>query len=345
MKSAVLHAVRMMKTQECPLPQAGEGEVLIKVMACGICGTDVHIFEGDKGAADNPLPIVLGHEFAGVVEAVGPGCSGVQVGEHVCVDPNVLCGHCRYCLCGIGHFCEHMTGIGTTVNGGFSQYCAVPFRAVYRLESGTSFAEGAMAEPLACCLHGMDMCNVAAGDNVVVIGGGMIGLLMVQLAKLCGAAHVALVEPVAAKREKGKALGADICIDPLAEDAAAVLAAAGIARVNAVVECVGKPATIQQALALAGNKSVVMIFGLTKPDETVAVQPYEVFRKEMEIKSSFINPYTIGRAVALIGQKKVDVSSMVAECIPLERLAQVLGSAELRSKGKYIVEPWQGADA
>lgn len=341
MKSVVLNAVKDIRVEERPVPQPGAGEVLIKVMACGVCGTDVHIFEGDKGAADNPLPIVLGHEFAGVVEQVGPGVAGVAPGARVCVDPNVLCGHCYYCLNGIGHFCENMVGIGTTVDGGFSQYCVVPQRAVYRLADGTSFAEGAMAEPLACCLHGIDMCHITAGDNVVVIGGGLIGLLMVQLAKICGAARVVLVEPVPGKREAGQKLGADLCIDPMAGDVKAALAGAGIHRVSVVIECVGKPATIQQAIDIAGKKSIVMMFGLTKPEEKIEVLPYEVFRKEVELKASFINPYTIGRAVALIDQKRVDVSGMVAGHIPLEGLADVLSNPQLRSKGKYIVEPWQ----
>ena len=340
MKSAVLHAAKNIQTEELPIPKPGDGEILIKVMACGICGTDVHIFEGDKGAADNPLPIVLGHEFAGIVEETGRNAGDFKQGDPVCIDPNVLCGHCYYCLNGIGHFCENMVGIGTTVYGGFSQYCVVPRRAVYRLGDKVSFAEGAMAEPLACCLHGIDMCGISPGDNVVVIGGGMIGLLMLQLAKISGAAHVTLIEPVASKRETGRSLGADLCIDPVLEDVKSALCSAGIRRAGIVIECVGKPATIQQAIDIAGNKSVVMMFGLTKPEEKIEVLPYEVFRKELEIKASFINPYSIGRAIALINQKRVDVSSMVADLIPLERLGEILASTELRSNGKYIVDPW-----
>ena len=339
MKSAVLRKIKEIAVEDREIPQPGAGEVLLRVMACGVCGTDVHIFEGGKGAGDSPLPIVLGHEFSGVVEKTGPGAEGFAPGDRVCVDPNVLCGHCYYCLNGIGHFCENMIGIGTMVSGGFAEYCVVPSRAAYRLADGVSFAEGAMAEPLACCLHGMDMCNIAAGDCVVIIGGGMIGLIMVQLAGIYGAARVALIEPVAAKRELGGKLGADICIDPLAADAGAALKDAGMLRVNTVIECVGRPSTIMQAIEIAGKKSVVMMFGLTKPEEAIEVKPFELFRKEIELKSSFINPYTIGRAVTLINQKRVDVASMVAGHIPLERLAEVLSSDDLRNRGKYIVKP------
>ncbi len=319
----------------------GSDEILIRVFACGICGTDVHIFEGDKGAADNPLPIVLGHELAGTVEKTGSGVTGYAQGDHVCVDPNVLCGHCGYCRGGIGHFCEHMTGIGTTVDGGFSQYCVVPQRAVYHLAPHIPFSAGAMSEPLSCCLHGIDMCGIKPGENVVVIGGGMIGLLMIQLTKISGAAFTALVEPVESKRAEGKRLGADLCMDPASEDILETLAKNGVRRVGVVIECVGKPATIEQAIGIAGKYSTVMMFGLTKPEEEVHILPYEIFRKEVVLKASYINPYTIGRAIDLISREKVDVSSMLTEVIPLERLPEVLSSSTLRSKGKFVVDPWK----
>jgi 2-desacetyl-2-hydroxyethyl bacteriochlorophyllide A dehydrogenase len=341
MKSAVLRAVRDIEIRQLPVPAPGPRDVLIKVMACGVCGTDVHIFEGEKGAADNPLPIVLGHEFAGVVERTGSDVTDLAKGDAVCVDPNVMCGHCYYCRSGIGHFCERMIGIGTTVNGGFSEYCAVPRQAVYRLGKGVPFEAGAMAEPLACCLHGIDLCEIAPGSDVLVMGGGMIGLLMLQLAKLSGAARVALAEPVAGKRADGHRLGADLCIDPTAGDVKQALLDAGIERVDTVIECVGKPSTIEQAIDIAGKRSVVMMFGLTKPDEEIRVRPFEVFRKEVTLKTSFINPYTLGRAVELINQGRIDVSSMLAEVIPLERLAEVLADGRLRSKGKYAVNPQQ----
>ena len=199
-----------MKVQESPVPKLEPDGVLVRVMACGICGTDVHIYEGDKGAADTTPPVILGHEFSGVVEAVGEKVSRVKAGDRVCIDPNSLCGACSYCRTGIGHFCENMVGIGTTVDGGFAEYCAVPESQVYRLAAGISFEEGAMAEPLACCLHGIDLCEIRPGSAVMVIGAGMIGLLMVQLAKLSGVRLVAVLEPVEEKRIMALKLGADL---------------------------------------------------------------------------------------------------------------------------------------
>lgn len=334
MKAAVFEEKGDLRIVELPRPVPGKGEVLVQVMACGVCGTDVHIYHGDEGAAKTPAGTVLGHEFAGIVVEVGPGAEGVSVGDRVCVDPNKLCGCCPQCLGGKGHFCENMVGIGTTVHGGFAQYCAVPASQVHEIAEGTTYEMAAMTEPLACCLHGIDMCGIVPGDTVSVIGGGMIGQLMVQLSRLSGAARVTLIEPVESKRQQALTLGADVCIDPLTED----MAAAGGA--NVVIECVGKPATMAQAIAIAGQKATVMLFGLTAPAEELTVRPFEMFKKELTIKTSYINPYTQSRALSLIDAGRVDVTSCVAACRPLEDLPQVLADPALRRDGKVIICPW-----
>lgn len=339
MKKAVFYGKNDIRIVESDIPSIKENEVLVKVMACGVCGTDVHIYEGAKGAAECEPPKVLGHEFSGVIEAVGANVTRFKKGDRVCVDPNVLCDSCYYCLSGIGHFCENMTGIGTTVDGGFAEYCAVPQKQAYLLSDGTTFEQGAMAEPVACCLHGVDLCNIKPGSLAVVIGGGMIGLIILQLVQLAGASRVALIEPVEAKRQMALKLGASFCIDPGHEDVSEALKKNGMHRVEVVIECVGLPQTMKQAIDIAGKKSTVMMFGLTKPDEEIPVKPFGIFRKEIELKASFINPYTQGRAVELINSKKIDVVSMQCPPIPLEELPAVLSSEEMRKKGKYVVKP------
>ena len=317
----------------------GPHDVLIQVKACGVCGTDVHIYEGDKGAAEVTPPTILGHEFAGIISEVGSQVKNYKPGDRVCIDPNCYCGACDPCRNGVAHYCENMIGYGTTVDGGFAEYCSVDERQVYLLGENTTFEQGAMAEPVACCLHGIDMCEIQPGHQVVVIGGGMIGLLMLQLAKLAGAAKVALLEPVENKREVGKKLGADICIDPMREDVKSRLAECGMNWVNVVIECVGRPSTIEQAIDIAGNKAVVMMFGLTKPDEQIAVKPFQIFQKELVLKASYINPYTQRRALDLINSGRLDVSSMVYEVCGLNELEDVLSRPEIRANGKYIISP------
>jgi hypothetical protein len=155
--------------------------------------------------------------------------------------------------------------------------------------------------------------------------------------KLKGAAKLILIEPIAAKREIAKTLGADITIDPITEDVSTVLQENGITRISTVIECVGKTATMKQAVAIAGKKSTVMLFGLTRPGDEMEIKPFELFKKEITLKASFINPYTQKRALALINSEKIDVASMIYKCIPVTELPSTLADKKLRSAGKYIV--------
>jgi len=339
MKSAVLYGKCDLRVEDFPVPSVGPRQVLIRVKACGVCGTDVHIFHGDKGSADITPPIILGHELAGVITEVGVEVTKYHVGDRVCIDPSYCCDTCEFCRRGEAHYCPERRGYGSRMNGGFAQFCAVHERQLYRLGENTTFEQGAMAEPVACCLHGIDLCGIKAGHQVLVIGGGMIGLIMVQLARLAGAAKVALIATGEGQRAMGRKLGADVCIDPAAQDAAAVLRESGMHWVNTVIECVGKPETVLQAIDLAGRGATVMIFGLTKPDETVPINPFLMFRKELTLKTSFINPYTQQRALDLIDSGRLDVTSMVCPPRPLEDLAEILASREVRRKGKYIISP------
>lgn len=339
MKSAVFYGRCDLRIEERGIPRPGPTEVLIQVKACGICGTDIHIYEGDKGAADVDPPTILGHEFSGIVAETGSDVQHFHKGDRVCIDPNRYCGCCDPCRDGQVHFCEDMTGYGTTVDGGFAEYCVVEESQVYALGKDTTFEQGAMAEPVSCCLHGIDLCQITPGEQVVVIGGGMIGLLMLQLARLSGASKTALLEPVAKKREMGRRLGADICIDPLNEDVKEALSQAGMTWIRTVIECAGLPATMEQAADLAGRKGKVMLFGLTRPDAQISLKPFTIFQKELTIMGSFINPCTQRRALQLIDSGLIDVQSMICRTIGLEELEDVLRDPGLRAEGKYIVIP------
>ena len=339
MKAAVFYGKHDLRVMDQPVPVPGAGQVQIQVRACGICGTDIHIFEGDEGAAKSPAGTILGHEFSGEITAVGPGVTEFKVGDRVCVDPNELCGKCDYCRGGIGHSCTSMNGYGTTVHGGFAEFCVVPTSQVYAIPDGMTFEQAAMAEHVACCIHGIDMCEIHPGDTVAVFGAGMIGLIMLQLAKISGAATLISIEPIAEKREIARKLGADLTIDPFTEDVSEVLKQHGITRVNTVIECVGRTGTIQQAIEIAGPKAVVMMFGLTKPGDEITVKPFGLFKREVVLKASYINPYTQKRAVSLISSGKVDVSSMIYETIPLEQLPGLLADTKKRGLGKYVVTP------
>ena len=169
----------------------------------------------------------------------------------------------------------------------------------------------------------------------------MIGLIMVQLAKLAGAAKVALLEPVKGKRETAEKLGANLCLDPTEKGIQIKrrLRKEGFSWIQTVIECVGRPETIEQAIELADPKAVVMMFGLTRPEESISVKPFQIFQKELELKASYINPGTQQRALDLINSGRLDVSSMVYGVFGLEKLPEILSDPALRAKGKIIISP------
>lgn len=341
MKAAVFHGCKDVRIEDIPARRPLPGEVTVRIEACGICGTDIHIFEGAEGAAKTVPPLVLGHEFSGVIWETGDPTGDLKPGDRVCIDPNDMCGGCYYCRRGMAHFCENMTGIGTTINGGFAEYCTVRRKQVYKMSDSLSFEEGAMTEPLACCLHGMDLVGLKQGQTVMILGGGTIGQIMLQLAKISGASAVILSEPVAAKRLLAAESGADIVVDPLKDDVEGVLRSHGIKAVDAVIECVGRTNTMTDAVRFAGKGGTVMLFGLTDPGAEIPLKPFDIFKKEISIKASFINPYTQGRALALLESGKIDVKRLIAARIGLEELPGALESTAKSAGGKIIVTPQQ----
>lgn len=338
MKSAIFYGKDDLRLVDKKIDELKNDYVMINVKFCGVCGTDVHIYNGAKGSADITKPTVLGHEYSGVITKIGTDVKKIKIGDRVCIDPNCYCGSCTPCRNGLVHYCENMDIFGITEDGGFQEYCVVNEKAVYKLGENTSYEEGAMVEPLGCCLHGIDMCDIKHSDCVAIIGCGMIGLIMLQLVKLAGASKIIMIEPIDSKCKIAFEMGADMCIDPINQDVKRELIANNI-KVSKVIECVGKINTIEMAIDICDNKGLVMMFGLTSPDDEIKVKPFEIFKKELTIKSSFINPYTQQRALDLIDSKKIDVTSMIYDVIPLDELEGILKDPIKRSFGKYLVDP------
>ncbi len=321
--------------REVEQPTPGPGEVVIKNMACGVCGTDVHIKNGEPGSADVTPPVVLGHEYAGEVVAVGSDVSSLAVGDHVTVDPNIYCGQCEYCQNGKKQLCETMQAVGVTQDGGFAQYSLVPASQAFLLNKDVSFESGAMAEPLACCLHGLDLAAIKPGQTVCVVGGGAIGLIMLQLAKLSGAARLLLSEPNEKRRQAAPRLGADLVIDPtnpasrqLAENSADV-----------VIECVGNNPAVQSAFDFAKKGAVLVLFSVPKPEASFPLPLFDVYKKELTIKGSFVNPDTHARAVALINAGRVDFTPIITHRFPLSQLSEAVEAQRGSESIKVLVLP------
>lgn len=337
MKAAVYHGPGDLRVEEVPVRKLKDNEVKIQVKYCGICGTDIHIFHGDGGCCDVTPPLVPGHEFSGVVAEVGAGVKAVKVGDRVTGDPNDMCGECYFCKNGMQHFCKNNIGIGTTVDGGFAEYVIMREKQVYKVSDELSFIEAAMAEPISCCLHGIDLCNIKAGDTVLVMGGGPIGMIMMQLAKNAGASKVIMSEPVEEKREQVLKLGATKTIDPLHEDVEAVLAEY-CENVNVVIECVGNVHTQADAVRFAGRGATIMYFGLAAPEESFPIRPDDIFKKELHITSSYINPYSFERAIQILESGTVELESLITNVVPLDNIADVFTKPEYRRTGKVMIQ-------
>ncbi len=328
------------EVREEPIPSIGPDDVLIKVAACGICGTDVHIYHGDKGSAAVHPPVVLGHELSGTVMKTGANVKTLAEGDHVSVDPNCYCGKCHYCQIGKKQLCTNLNAVGVNRNGGFEEYCAVPEAQCYRLSPSVPLKYGAMAEPLACCLHGIDRAEIRVGDTVCVIGGGAIGLMMVQLAKLSGASFVILSEPVAMRRETGLKLGADCAVDPFREDiSGAIRRCTGMPGTDVIIECAGNTASVRQAFEAAKRGSTVLLFSVPKADSFHALSLEDVYQKELKIIGSMINPDTHGRAVELINRGKIRLDDIITHSFPVERLEDAIHMQMSDESIKVIIEP------
>ena len=337
MKAAVYHGKQNMKIENVPVREINADEVLIKVAYCGVCGTDVHIFNAEGGAFAVKPPLIPGHEFSGVVEKIGGAVKNVQVGDHVSGDPNIMCGKCYFCRNGMEHFCTENIGVGTTVDGGFAEYVAMKASHVFKVPKDLNLLYAAMSEPVSCCVHGMDLCKIKHGDTVLIMGGGPIGMISLQLAKIAGAGCVILSEPVEEKRNLALKLGADLVVNPLAENLDEFLAGA-TQNVKCVIECVGSVRTQADALRVAGKKATVMFFGLVSPDAELKIKPDMIFKKELTVTSSFINPYTFPRAVELISRGRINFDGIITSVVELEKLPEVLANDETRRAGKVVIK-------
>ena len=338
MKAARFLGNKTFEVTELPQPHAGPGELVLRNRVCGVCGTDVHIYHGEPGSADVCPPVVLGHEYSAQVVEVGEGVSGFSVGDHVTVDPNIYCGRCNPCQNGRKQLCLHMEAIGVTRDGGFAQYSQIPASQAFKLDPQVSWEAAAMAEPLACCVHGIDLAGIRPGQKVCVVGGGAIGLIMVQLAKLSGAARILLSEPNEKRRQVGLQLGADAAIDPTQPGWDQLFSREMGEGAQVVIECVGNVTAVKSAFQFAAKGATILLFSVPKVDSTFQLPLFDVYKKELTIKGSFVNPDTHARAVALINSGKVDFGPIVTHRFTLDQLPQAIAMQMSEESIKVVVE-------
>lgn len=334
MKAAVFYGIGDLRIEERHLPDITERQVLVKVAACGICGTDRHIFHGEFDA--NP-PVIIGHEYAGKVVQVGKNVHEYADGDHIAIDPNMACGICRPCRRGQVHLCENLAAVGVNYDGGFAEYSAVPVSQCFSLPQRVSLLEGALTEPLACCLRGIEQAQIKPGDIVAVIGGGAIGQILAQLARMSGAGKLILSDPIPERRAMALQLGyVDAVVDPMNEDP---LITGGVlcGGADIVLEAVGSVHTTQQAVAWAAPGATIVWFGVTPPGQLTAIEPNLVFRRELTIRGARINPFTHSRAVAMLASGKLNLEPLITRRISLAELPAILQAPPGRDTKTVVI--------
>jgi len=339
MRVAMYYNNRDVRLEEMPRPQAGPGELVVKVMASGICGSDVLEWYRIKKA-----PIVLGHEVTGEVAEVGAGVTRFKVGDRVCVSHHVPCNTCWYCLHGNHTVCEtlHTTNFDP---GGFSEYLRVPpinvDRGTFLLPDDLSYEDGAFVEPLACVVRGQRMAGLQPGQAVVILGSGISGLLHLLLAKATGAGRVIMTDISEYRLNLARELGADAAFDAR-EDVPARIRAANLGRpADLVIVCTGALMAFQQALQSVDRAGTVLCFATTDPGVELSIPLNEFWRNGIRVMPSYANsPYDAEVAIQLLRGGSMPVGKMITHRLPLEETGQGFQLMAHPGKSmKVIIEP------
>lgn len=339
MRAVRFEGVGQIAVREVETPAAGPGDLLVRVEASGICGTDRHILKGEFAARP---PVTLGHEFCGIVEAVGAGVTRFAVGDRITGDPNISCGLCPSCRAGRVNLCERLEAIGISRDGGLAEHVVVPEKQAFALPADLPPLAGAFCEPLACSIHGVDMAGLHSGMSAIVLGGGVIGMLVLQLARLAGATRTVMVTRQEAKRALAATLGATAGVDPSAGDPVATICGPGgvlPGGADVVFECAGVTDTVALAPRLARRGGTAVILGVLGPKDRVEIAPLDLLLREVRLQPSFVNPFTQARAADLIATGAIDVAPLVTRQISLEDAPAVIAAPAPSGEIRAIVVP------
>jgi L-iditol 2-dehydrogenase len=346
MKALELHGPNNLHLVERPDPEPGPGGVLLRVMAVGVCGSDLHYYkQGRIGSAEAGPGFVLGHEFAGVIEALGEGVSRRQlsVGDRVAADPAIPCGKCEFCLKGDPNLCANLRFAGQPPeeDGALRQLMPWPATCCFKLPDALSAADGAMLEPLGVALHSVDLAKIRLGDTVVIIGCGPIGLLTLQCARLVGAGRIIALDKLAYRLSAARDMGADDTL--LVTEGGhieSILDWTGGRGADVVLEAAGDSDAMRDAVEMARRGGRVVWVGIP-PEDYIAFQASSARRKGLTMKLVRRMKHTYPRAIALVESGKIDARSLVTHTFPLEEGPKAFDLAAGYADGviKAIIEP------
>ena len=342
MKAGVLLSVNDVNYTTIADPKLEAGDMLLKVKAATVCGTDIRILRGTKTIGIR-YPSVMGHEFAGVVVNAG-GNTQFAVGDAVTVCPQFACGHCEYCVRGAENLCRNMTAMGYEIDGAFAECVRIPASGVksgnvFAVPKGLSFEEAALAEPLACVMNGQERVGVKMGDTVAILGAGPIGILHIKLARLAGARLIIVSEPNPLRREAALKAGADMAIDPTTEDifARAKSVTDGLG-VDVAIVAIGVPSLANHAIRLVCHRGRVSLFAGFSKGQQAELDVNAIHYNELIVTGAFgLTRLTFARALSMIASGRLEMKSLLTHRFDLSDIKLALDTAEQGSAIKVAV--------
>jgi len=328
-KAAVIEAPGKVTVTTVPDPTPGPREVVVDVAACGLCGTDLHILQGEFAPT---LPVVPGHEFAGEVVGLGSEVTELAIGDRVAVDPSLYCNECRYCRVGRNNLCDRWRAIGVTVAGGAAEYAVAPVANCVRLPDHVDVQDAALIEPLSCAVRGYDVLNSRLGSRVLIYGSGTMGLMMLELAKRTGAASVDIVDINPERLATAEKLGCSqvaLSADELGRPAGW----------DVVVDATGNAAAIQDGLERVAKAGTFLQFGVSDYATTATISPYRIYNQEITITGSMAVLHSFERAADLFATGVLDPQVFISHRMPLAQYPQALEQFAAGQGRKIVVLP------
>lgn len=329
MRAAVVRTPGQIEVTEVPDPSPRPADVVVRVGACGICGTDLHIADGEF--PPTPYPIVPGHEFSGEVVALGSGVGdGIAEGTRVAVDPSLFCGQCPQCRRGHGNLCENWGATGDTVDGAFAEYVRVPASTVYRMPDHLDWAQGAMVEPVSCAVHGIRRLGVEVGERILVLGAGTMGLIIQQLLQAAGAT-VFVVDKKQPRLATAAELGAAATATSVEE--------LDQPPFDAAVDVTGAPPAIESAFDALARGGRLQVFGVASADARISLSPFRIYNDEITVVGSMAVLHSYGKALDLVASGMVQAKALVTHQLPLADFPSALDQVRAGEGIKVQVEP------
>ncbi|MFE7572886.1 zinc-dependent alcohol dehydrogenase family protein [Streptomyces sp. NPDC057539] len=329
MRAAIVEAVGKVSVTTVPDPTPGPRDVVVAVAACGICGTDLHILQGEFAPT---LPIVPGHEFAGEIVEIGSEVTELSVGDKVAVDPSLYCNECRYCRSGRGNLCDRWNAIGVSKPGGAAEFAVAPVANCVKLPDHIDVKDAALIEPLSCAVRGYDVLRSTLGADVLIYGSGTMGLMMLELAKRTGAAGVDVLDINPERLATASTLGCS-------RTGASAEEFDRRGGWDVVIDATGNAGAIQDGLGRVAKGGTFLQFGVADYATTAVIEPYRIYNQEITITGSMAVLHSYERAAALFATGVLDPAVFISDRLPLEQYPQAIERFKAGQGRKIVVQP------